>query len=167
MQQIHTLDFISAEPNCCKKCHFLKNVKPLPTSTSESRVWESIFREERIPSLSPVALLALNRYKKLPVTAESMWTEWKFLNRSRTGIEDARGMIFRQGHKWGYLSDNQDLNCLCGTEPHTMQHLLQCDLLAQVCTAQDLTTSMMLHRNVFSSVWTVFMGLGCGFGRRG
>ena len=33
---------------------------------------------------------------------------------------------------------NQDLNCECGTEPHIMQHLLQCPLLEQVCTAEDL-----------------------------
>ena len=41
-------------------------------------------------------------------------------------------------HKWGYLNNNKQLNCECGTEPHTMQHSLQCPLLVQVCIAEDL-----------------------------
>ena len=41
--------------------------------------------------------------------------------------------------KMGVLEGhNQDLNCDCGSELHTMQYLLQCPLLEQVCTAKDL-----------------------------
>ena len=39
-------------------------------------------------------------------------------------------------HKCGYLYSKQEQNCECGTD--TMQHLRQCRLLKQVCTAADL-----------------------------
>ena len=44
-------------------------------------------------------------------------------------------------HRWGHLKDNQDLNFECGSELHTIQHLLQCPLLKQVCTAKKLATN--------------------------
>ena len=40
--------------------------------------------------------------------------------------------------RWGYLGDNSYLKCECGTEPQTTQHLLECPLLEQTCTARDL-----------------------------
>ena len=36
------------------------------------------------------------------------------------------------------MGDNSDLKCECGTEPQTIQHLLECPLLEQTCTARDL-----------------------------
>ena len=38
----------------------------------------------------------------------------------------------------GILERQQDLNGDYGSEPHTMQHLLQYPMLEQVCTAEDL-----------------------------
>ena len=111
---------------------FQKSVERLPTSTSE--IMRVAMWEERLSDLSPVSPMALNPSEELPAGAERMWTEWKCLNRLRTGIERCKALL----HKWGCLKDNQDLNCECGSEPHTMQHLLQCPLLEQVCTAKDL-----------------------------
>ena len=34
--------------------------------------------------------------------------------------------------------DNDDMTCVCGLEPQTMEHLLRCPLLEQVCDAKDL-----------------------------
>ena len=107
---------------------FQKNVEPLSTSTSESMsftMWE-----ERFSDLSPVSPMGLKPCEELPAGTESMWMEWKCLKRLRTAIGSSKVLL----HKLGYLKDTQDLilNCDCGTEPHTMQHLLQCPLLEQV-----------------------------------
>ena len=45
-----------------------------------------------------------------------------------------KGTKFTGSCKLG-LNGKQELNLECGSEPHTMQHLLQCPLLEQVCTA--------------------------------
>ena len=108
---------------------FLKSVVPLTTSTPESTrvtMWEESF--------SSVPPMGINPREELPAGAECKWTEWKCLNRLRTGIGRCKVLL----HKWGYLQDNQDLNCDCGSEPQTMEHLLQCPLLEQACTAEDL-----------------------------
>ena len=39
-------------------------------------------------------------------------------------------------HKWGYTTSST--LCDCGQEPQTMQHLLQCPLLGEACTPNDL-----------------------------
>ncbi len=39
--------------------------------------------------------------------------------------------------KWGFLKDD-DVNCVCGTEPQTMEHLLRCPLLEQTCNPEGL-----------------------------
>ena len=41
--------------------------------------------------------------------------------------------------RWGYLDDDQSVDCDCG-EPQTMAHLLSCRLLDEACTADDLAT---------------------------
>ena len=41
--------------------------------------------------------------------------------------------------RWGYLDDDQSVNCDCG-EPQTMAHLLSSLLLDEACTADDLVT---------------------------
>ncbi len=33
---------------------------------------------------------------------------------------------------------DDDVNCVCGTEPQTMEHLLRCPLLEQTCNPEDL-----------------------------
>ena len=43
------------------------------------------------------------------------------------------------------MDDSSDLSCECGTEPHTMQHLLEGPLLKQICTARDLTAYNQAH----------------------
>ena len=77
--------------------------------------------------------MALKPSEELPTGAEARWTEWKCLNRLRTGVGLSKEFLQR----WGYLDDS-NLNCECGTEPEAMQHLLECPLLEQICTARDL-----------------------------
>ena len=78
--------------------------------------------------------MALKPQEELPPGADTKWTEWKCLNRLRTGM--GRSKVSLQ--KWGYLDTAEDVTCDCRTAPQTMQHLLQCPVLEQVCTADDL-----------------------------
>ena len=58
---------------------------------------------------------------------------YKFINRMRTWVGRAKTVMRR----WGYLDDDQYVDCDCG-EPQTMAHLLYCRLLDEACTADDL-----------------------------
>ena len=78
--------------------------------------------------------MTLKPQEELPPGADTKWTEWKCLNRLRTGV--GRSKVSLQ--KWGYLDTAEDVTCDCRTAPQTMQHLLQCPVLEQVCTADDL-----------------------------
>ena len=64
--------------------------------------------------------------------AGNNWAKWKCLNRLRSGVGRSREALSR----WGYLSG--PTTCDCGTEPQTMEHLLQRPLLGGPCTAKDL-----------------------------
>ena len=112
---------------------FRKELNNFETSSSESMgvtLWE-----ERFADFSPVSPKAINHCGEFPAGAGRMWTEWKCLNRLRTGIGRCKVLL----HKWGYLKDSQDLNCECGSKLHTMHHLIQCPLLEQVSTTEDCT----------------------------
>ena len=79
---------------------------------------------------------------------------WAF-NWSRAYVE---GMEMPQQtevllHKRVYLKDNQGLNCECGSERHTMQHLLQCHLLEQHCIAEDLAAQCVAKQYVLE-LWS-------------
>ena len=63
------------------------------------------------------------------------WLCWRALNRLRTGVGRAKTVMRR----WGYLDDDQSVDCDCG-EPQTMDHLLSCRLQDEACTADDLAT---------------------------
>ena len=110
---------------------FLSSVDPLATSAASTRValWE-----ERISTHPTATSMALKPQEELPPGADTKWTEWKCLNRLRTGV--GRSKVSLQ--KWGYLDTAEDVICDCRTAPQTMQHLLQCPVLEQVCTADDL-----------------------------
>ena len=58
--------------------------------------------------------------------------EWQCLNRLRTRV----GRCKYNMNKWGYCDD--DTTCDCTEEPQTMEHLLNCPLLPQACTTDDL-----------------------------
>ena len=90
--------------------------------------------DERCSHLMPATSMALKPSEELPTGAETRWIEWKCLNRLRTGVGRSKEFLQR----WGYLGDSSDLKCECGTEPQTMQHLLECPLLEQTCITRDL-----------------------------
>ena len=110
---------------------FLSSVDPLATSAASTRValWE-----ERISTHPTATSMALKPQEELPPGADTKWTEWKCLNRLRTGVGCSKVSL----QKWGYLDTAEDVTCDCRTAPQTMQHLLQCPVLEQVCTADDL-----------------------------
>ena len=71
--------------------------------------------------------------EELPPGANSSRTEWKCLNRLRTGTSCCKVNL----RKCGYLM-NEDATCVFGSEPQTMDHLLRCPLLKQKCGVADL-----------------------------
>lgn len=77
--------------------------------------------------------MSINAKEELPPGADSSWAEWKCLNRLRSGTGRCKVTL----KKWGYLN-TEDVTCVCGTEPQTMEHLLRCPLLEQECDAEDL-----------------------------
>ena len=74
--------------------------------------------------------MSISANEELPPGADSSWTEWKCLNRLRTGTGRCKVNL----KKWGYRM-NEDVTCECGSEPQTMDHLLRCPLLEQECRA--------------------------------
>ena len=90
--------------------------------------------EKRLSDLSPVSPMHSTHVKSFHPEQSVCGQNGNASTDLRTGIGRCKVLL----HKWGYLKDDQDLNCDCGSELHTMQHLLQCPLLEQVCTAEDL-----------------------------
>ena len=107
---------------------FIHSVTPLETSANNERVkiWKQ--RPCQHPTTMTVPVTEV-----LPPGADSGWTEWKTLNRLRTGVGRCKVNLC----KWGYQKDG-DNTCDCGTVPQTMEHLLCCPLLEQKCTSDDL-----------------------------
>ena len=66
----------------------------------------------------------------IPAGQKLEWTNWKSLNRLRTGYGRATALM----HNWGY-SDNT--RCT-RDELQTMEHLLECAQLDQKCTVEDI-----------------------------
>ena len=66
--------------------------------------------------------------------ASSNWTEWRCLNRLRTKM----GRCKHNLKKWKYNED--DTTCECNKQDQTMEHLLECPLLPQKCSIDDLMT---------------------------
>ena len=86
--------------------------------------------------------MPLDASEDLPRGADTKWIQWKCLNRVRTGMGHSKVTL----NKWGH-TDNDDLDYDCGSESQTMQHLLRCPLLEQVCSADDLATHNDIARN--------------------
>ena len=107
---------------------FTHSVTPLEASANSERVriWKQRLRQHPLTMAVPVT-------EVLPPGADSGWTEWKTLNRLRTGVGRCKVNLC----KWGYQKDG-DNTCDCGTVPQTMEHLLCCPLLEQKCTSDDL-----------------------------
>ena len=65
--------------------------------------------------------------------ASGTWTEWICLNRLRTKM----GRCKHNLRKWKY-TDKDDTTCDCKEADQTMEHLLECPLLRQTCSLDDL-----------------------------
>ena len=65
--------------------------------------------------------------------ASGTWTEWRYMNRLRTKM----GRCKHNLRKWKY-TDEDDTTCDCKKADQTMEHLLECPLLRQTCSLDDL-----------------------------
>ena len=88
--------------------------------------------EERFSDLSSVSPMAPNPCEELPAGAQCLWAEWKCLNRLKIdwhrplqGTPPQTGILEWQPRSKPWM------------QLHIMQHLLQCPLLEQECTAED------------------------------
>ena len=107
---------------------FLNEVEPSGAANTRETLWK-----ERLASLPKAVCMSMGAREELPPGADSSWTEWKCLNRLRSGTGRCKVTL----KKWGYLRSD-DVTCECGSEPQTMEHLLMCPLLEQECHAEDL-----------------------------
>ena len=94
---------------------------------------------------------------RLPQTSERLasgalgtWTEWRCLNRLRT----ERGRCKHSLRKWKY-TDEDDTTCDCKETDQTMEHLLECPLLRQTCSLDDL----MVYNDVAKECVRQWIGL--------
>ena len=65
--------------------------------------------------------------------ASGTWTEWRCLNRLRTKMGRCKHYL----RKWKY-TDEDDTTCHCKEADQTMEHPLECLLLQQTCSLDDL-----------------------------
>ena len=65
--------------------------------------------------------------------ASGTWNEWRCLNRLRTKM----GRCKHNLRKWNY-TDEDDTTCECKEADQTMEHLLECPLLRQTCSLDNL-----------------------------
>ena len=86
--------------------------------------------------------MSISAKEELPPGADSTWAEWKCLNRLRAGNGRCKVSL----KKWGY-QNTEDVTCICGIEPQTMEHLLRCPLLEQECKAKDLAENNDTAKN--------------------
>ncbi len=108
---------------------FVHSVQPLIRTPADNRISAWSEHLQSIPNrlnITPTESLATG--SSLP------WCEWQCLNRLRTHVGRCRYNM----KKWGYSDD--DTTCECTEETQTMEHLLQCSLLPQTCSPDDLMT---------------------------
>ena len=106
---------------------FVHSVQPITCSPSENRLsaWTNHLQ-------STPTQLNITPSESLATGSSLPWCEWQCLNRLRTRV----GRCKYNMNKWGYCDD--DTTCDCTEEPQTMEHLLNCPLLPQACTTDDL-----------------------------
>lgn len=108
---------------------FLSCTQPLQTTKEDARLqmWK-----KRLKDSQPCSTMGIAPAEELPPGADDTWQRWKCLNRLRTGVGRSRDAM----QKWGFYSESTA--CECGIEPQTMQHMLQCPLLDEICSSEDL-----------------------------
>ena len=82
--------------------------------------------------------------------ASGTWTEWRCMNRLRTKM----GRCKHNLRKWKY-TDEDDTTCDCKEGDQTMEHLLECLLLRQTCSLDDL----MVYNDVAKECVRQWIGL--------
>ena len=82
--------------------------------------------------------------------ASGTWTEWRCLNRLRTKM----GRCKHNLRKWKY-TDEDDTMRDCKEADQTMEHLLECPLLRQTCSLDDL----MVYNDVAKECVRQWIGL--------
>ena len=82
--------------------------------------------------------------------ASGTWTEWRCLNRLRTKM----GRCKHNLRKWKY-TDEDDTTCDCKEADQTMEHLLECPLLRQKCSLDNL----MVYNDVAKECVRQWIGL--------
>ena len=82
--------------------------------------------------------------------ASGTWAEWRCLNRLRTKM----GRCKHNLRKWKY-TDEHDTTCDCKEADQTMEHLLECPLLRQTCSLDDL----MVYNDVTKECVRQWIGL--------
>ena len=107
---------------------FLTSVEPNGGAHHREASWK-----ERLASQPTHMSTHMKANEELPPGADSSWSEWRCLNRLRSGVGRCKVTL----KKWGYSVD-ADTTCQCGSEPRTMEHLLKCPLLDKECTPKDL-----------------------------
>ena len=106
---------------------FLNAVEP-----DKAAYVREILRKERLANHPTPLSTFVGDKEELPPGADASWTEWRSLNRLRSGIGRSKVTL----KEWGYLED--DVTCQCCSEPQTLNHFLRCPLLEKECTSQDL-----------------------------
>ena len=106
---------------------FLRSVKPaeFPPNVIRCSAW--LRRLQAIPHRATV-----NIDESLAKAFDRPWTTWRFLNRLCTGFTCSK----EQRQRWRYYEG--DTTCECGLATENTAHMMQCTLLAQPCSLDDL-----------------------------
>ena len=105
---------------------FLRSVKPadFPPKVIRCSAW--LRRLQAIPHRATV-----NIDESLAKGFDRPWTTWRCLNRLRTGFTCSK----EQRQRWRYYGDT---TCECGLATENTAHMMQCTLLEQPCSLDDL-----------------------------
>ena len=106
---------------------FLRSVKhaDFPTKAIRCSAW--LWRLQAIPHRATI-----NLDETLAKGFDRPWTTWRCLNRLRTGITCSK----EQRQRWRYYEG--DTTCECGLATENTAHMMQCTLLAQPCSLDNL-----------------------------
>ena len=106
---------------------FLHSVEPadFPPEMIRGSAW--LRRLQAIPHRATVTL-----DESLAKGFDKPWATWRCLNRVRTGFTCSK----EQRQRWWYYEG--DSTCECGLATENTAHMMQCTLLAQPCSLDDL-----------------------------
>ena len=116
-----------AERRLKSRICFLRNVKPadFPPKVNRCSAW--LRRLHAIPHRATA-----NLDESISKGLDKPWTTWRFLNRLRTGFTCSK----EQRQRWQYYEG--DTTCECGLATENTTLMMQCTLLAQPCSLDDL-----------------------------